>query len=142
MKSQHSKVAYRIGLIAFLASLTFAASLAMLAGCRKVNSPTTPPEGANITTTIAGRVTDESGAAIAGVTITGQSGSATTDANGLFFIQNTSVPSERTFILAKKAGYFDGARAAIPTANGVTICRSRSPAARPSAPSMPQAAGH
>ncbi len=85
-----------------------------------MNSPTTPPEGATITTTIAGRVTDESGAAIAGVTVTGQNGSATTDANGLFFIQNTNVSSERTFILAKKAGYFDGARAAIPTVNGVT----------------------
>ncbi len=79
-----------------------------------------PPEGAQITTTIAGRIVDESGAPISGVTVTEQTGSATTDANGLFFIANTSVPSERTFILAKKSGYFDGARAAVPTPNGVT----------------------
>ena len=85
-----------------------------------MNSPTTPPEGAQITTTLAGRVTDESGASVAGARITAQNGSATTDANGLFFISNASVPSDRTFILAKKAGYFDGARAAIPTSNGVT----------------------
>ncbi len=113
MRPHEFRIASRIAFFAF------AAIIAFTFGCRTVTSPNSL-NGTPITTTIAGRVTDESGAAVTGVTITGQSGTATTDANGLFVISNTSVPSNRAFITAKKSGYFDGARAAIPTANGVT----------------------
>ncbi len=89
-------------------------------GCRKLETPNGPTDGQPVTTTIVGQVTDESGASVSGVTVTTAGSTAITDANGLFSFHNVSVPSSRAFVIAQKGGYFDGARAGIPTANGVT----------------------
>ncbi|HET9136534.1 MAG TPA: carboxypeptidase regulatory-like domain-containing protein [Candidatus Kapabacteria bacterium] len=76
--------------------------------------------GQTETTSIYGRVLDESGAPLPGVTVTAGSLSATTDSHGLFVIKNASVPKGRAVIITKKAGYFDGARAETPGKNGTT----------------------
>jgi hypothetical protein len=76
--------------------------------------------GQTETTSIYGRILDESGAPLAGVTVSAGSTSATTDSHGLFVIKNASVPKGRAVIITKKAGYFDGARAETPGKNGTT----------------------
>jgi len=93
---------------------------AYLMGCS--SGPTTPGTG-NVsfeTTTIYGRVVDEAGTPVAGVSLTGGTGTAVTDANGIFIIKNTTVPQGGAVVIGKKAGYFDGAHAAAPSSNGTT----------------------
>ncbi len=97
--------------------------VALTSGCRKVEMPTTPPTTSTQTTTIAGRITDESGLPVAGVAVTATGGSATTDANGLFAIPDVAVTSGRAFVIAKKSGYFNGARAAVATIGKVTYIK-------------------
>ncbi len=118
MRSAQIRISFRIGSFAFFALLALAA---LTAGCRV--APTTPPEGSYVSTTIAGQITDESGAPLAGVAITaGPAGNtiATTDVNGLFALHSVSVAQNHAFIIAQKSGYFNGARACAPTVNGVT----------------------
>ena len=93
---------------------------AQASGCRRIDNPTAPLDGATVTTTLAGRVLDESGVGLPGVSVSTPGGSATTDANGVFFIPNVSVTATRACVIAKKAGYFNGARAAVPSRHGVT----------------------
>ncbi|HET9136535.1 MAG TPA: carboxypeptidase regulatory-like domain-containing protein [Candidatus Kapabacteria bacterium] len=76
--------------------------------------------GQTETTTIFGRVLDESGAPLSGVTVSAQTMTATTDANGLYVIKNAVVPKGRAVVLATKAGYFDGAKAESPRSDGTT----------------------
>jgi hypothetical protein len=92
-------------------------------GCRKMESPNTPPTEGVVTTTIAGQVVDESGAPIPAVQITAYAHTVTTDANGLFSIPNINVGASRAFVIAKKPNYFNAARAAAPTVNGVTYMK-------------------
>ncbi len=91
-----------------------------IASCRKASDFPTAANNSNISTTLIGEVTDEVGQPIAGASVTASGTIATTDANGLFSIPNAVVPSGRAFAIVKKAGYFNNARAAMPTANGVT----------------------
>src|SRR5436189_6114816 len=77
-------------------------SFSIVAGCRKMESPNTPPTEGMVTTTIAGQVVDESGAPIAAVQITAYAHTVTTDANGLFSIPNINVGASRAFVIAKK----------------------------------------
>jgi len=94
--------------------------ISLFAGCS--SGPTTPGIGVGTqTTTIYGRVVDESGAPIAGVSLTGGTGTAVTDANGMFIIKNTTITQGRAVVIGKKAGYFDGAHAASPFSNGTTL---------------------
>ena len=98
--------------------------LTFAAGCRKVDTPTTPPDVTpSITTAVAGQITDESGLPLAGVTVTNAGGTATTDANGLFVIPDAALSNGRTVVIAKKAGYFNGARAAMATIGKVTYMK-------------------
>lgn len=76
--------------------------------------------GQTETTSIFGRILDESGAPLPGVKVSAGSTSATTDANGLYIIKNAVVPKGRAVVIAKKAGYFDGARAETPGTKGST----------------------
>ncbi|MDP4199036.1 MAG: hypothetical protein Q8902_05640 [Bacteroidota bacterium] len=118
MKSAHSRVSFRTGIYTCYILLTVAA---FASGCRR--APTTPPETSYISTTIAGQITDESGAPLAGVSVTaGPLGStvAMTDANGLYSLHNVSAQADHAFIITRKPGYFNGARAGIPSMNGVT----------------------
>jgi hypothetical protein len=90
-----------------------------ISGCS--SGPTSPGAGAGMeTTTIYGRITDESDAPLMGVTVSGGTQTATTDANGIFILKNATVPQGRAVIIAKKAGYFNAARAESPNSNGTT----------------------
>ncbi len=94
-------------------------AIACLNGCS--SGPTSPGAGIGTqTTTIYGRITDESGAPVSGVSLTGGTGMAITDAKGLFMIKNTTVTQGRAVVIGKKGGYFDGAHAAVPNSNGTT----------------------
>ncbi len=76
--------------------------------------------GQTETTTIFGRVLDESGVPLPGVNVSAETMTAITDANGLYVIKNAVVPKGRAIVLAKKAGYFNGAKAETPGTNGAT----------------------
>jgi hypothetical protein len=106
----------------FLISFLAISSLVTLylAGC--ASGPTTPGGGAGTqTTTIYGRVLDESGAPVAGVSLAGGTGVATSDVNGFFIMKNATVPIGRAAVIAKKAGYFTAAHAEVPNAKGTRI---------------------
>jgi hypothetical protein len=72
------------------------------------------------TTTIYGRIGNESGTSIAGVSVSSGLQSTTTDDDGFFILKDVTVPKGRAMIIAKKIGYFNAARAAIPSADGTT----------------------
>jgi hypothetical protein len=92
------------------------------AGCAKGPGEAGGPDN-NLqtqTTTLFGIVTDESGAAVSGVTVTAGLQSTTTDVKGIYLLKNATVPKGRAVVLARKAGYFTAARAGEPGANGTT----------------------
>ncbi len=101
----------------------FLCSLACFTGCSKSTTDINGPTGGNTiteTTTVYGRVVDESGKPVAGATVSAGTSTATSDANGLFVIRNTAVPKGRAIVLAKKTGFFTAASAASPGAAGTT----------------------
>ncbi|MEP7234402.1 MAG: carboxypeptidase-like regulatory domain-containing protein [Ignavibacteriota bacterium] len=123
MKTKRSlRFANRLGLRnALLLSVFLAFSGIIITSLNSCSSgPSGPGVTATETTTIYGRITDESGASLSGVTVTGSSKSATTDANGIFIIKDVTVPQGRAVIIAKKSGYFNAARAEAPLTNGTT----------------------
>ncbi len=105
------------------AIVLFALVCLFVAGCRKATDLPTAPTESTTTTTLIGRVTDAAGLPLQGVTLAASGKLATTDANGIFALPNATVPSGRAVVIAKKLGYFTSARAAIPTANGITYVR-------------------
>lgn len=76
--------------------------------------------GETQTTTIYGRIIDESGSAITGVSVASGTNIVLTDANGIFVLKDVTVPKGRAVVIAKKAGYFNAARAEVPNSNGTT----------------------
>lgn len=66
--------------------------------------------GATVTTTVAGKVTNETGTALNGVTITIGSTTVMTDAEGQFIIPKATLSQNAGLIKATKAGYFAGSR--------------------------------
>ena len=94
--------------------------LVALTGCTPFVDPDDPTYTTSVRTTITGRVIDEAGKSVAGALVRGHGASATTNANGVFVLQNVSVPSTRAVVLVTKNGYFTGARAAYPSANKIT----------------------
>lgn len=93
-------------------------------GCKSSTTDATQTvigaEGQPVTTTIYGRVLDESGTPLSGVQISAGTGSATTDSRGFYIIRNASVPASRAVIIARHNGYFDAAKAVEPRSGGVT----------------------
>src|SRR5579864_6918357 len=106
----------------FLLSVFFAVTIFAAVSFNSCSSgPTSPGVGAGMqTTTIYGRVADESGAVLTGVAVSAGTQTAMTDANGFFILKDAIVPQGRAVVIAKKAGYFNAARAEIPNANGTT----------------------
>ncbi len=93
--------------------------ISLVNGCS--SGPTTPGQlGATQTTTIYGRVVDETGAAVIGVSVAAGTMTAVTDTKGLFVIKNATVPQGRAVVIAKKSGYFNAAHAEVPQSNGTT----------------------
>ena len=69
------------------------------------NSSTT-----EITVSIFGSVRDGNGVALSGVTLKAGTTTITSDANGLFILENVKVPKGRYYVSAEKSGYFDSGR--------------------------------
>lgn len=104
--------------------LVIIALLFAITGCKKNEVSTTdiivPYEpGATVTTAVAGKVTNETGAALNGVTITIGSSTVITDANGDFIIPKATLSQNAGLIKATKAGYFAGSRTIRPKENVV-----------------------
>ncbi|MFI5263413.1 MAG: hypothetical protein ACHQM6_02750 [Candidatus Kapaibacterium sp.] len=109
---------------AFLFSLLVAFSSTFIAAFEGCSSgPTSPGSTTTATeiTTIYGRITDESGASLMGVSVTAGSKSGTTDANGIFILKDATVTKGRALVLAKKTGYFNAAKAEVPLTGGTRI---------------------
>ncbi len=68
------------------------------------------PASANITATVAGRITNELGEPVKGAIVTAGTTSAITDVNGVFEISNASLKDQAAFIKVEKSGYFSGSR--------------------------------
>lgn len=94
--------------------------LAILAACKSGDTSTNPTTNTTVTTSIAGTVSDEAGAAIGGATVLIGGQSTQTDSHGAFAIQNVAVPSARCVLIAKKSGYYNAAVANTPVSNGMT----------------------
>lgn len=105
---------------------------ATLASCEKdETNNNNPPDnetyvydkGNQTTASFMGQIVDESNNPMGGVAVSIGSQSATTDANGVFFIENASVYEHLAYIKAVKAGYFLGSRSVVPTSgiNNVRI---------------------
>ncbi len=77
--------------------------------------------GATIQRDFMGRIVDQSNLPIENVMVNIGSQMATTDANGMFKINNASVKQRQAYIVAKKAGYFDGLRTMIPNQGTNTV---------------------
>jgi hypothetical protein len=104
----------------------------LLVHCSDRKSPTdgdkdpgdsTNTDGATETTSLFGRIQDDTGGGLAGVVVSvpTQAGKAdTTDANGFFSILRAKVPKGRAYVTATKAGYYRGARAETPSEDGTT----------------------
>lgn len=94
--------------------LLVAFTLVSLAGCAPFVDPG-EPDDMSVRTTITGRVIDEAGKSVQGAVVRGHGTSTTTNANGVFVLQNVNVPSTRAVVTVTKSGFFTGARAAYPS---------------------------
>lgn len=83
--------------------------------CKKNEIAATDPivpydPGTTVTTTVAGKVLNQTGDALNGVTITIGSQTVVTDASGSFIIPKATLSKNAGVITATKAGYFTGSR--------------------------------
>jgi hypothetical protein len=78
----------------------------------------TDPFGKKINTTISGRVMNERNEPVEGAAVTAGNGHATTNYNGYFNIENTTVPADAAFIKVVMQGYFLGSRTISAQENG------------------------
>ena len=106
----------------------------MVSGCKKdIDKPKDPTPntsaeakldlGSKVAAKFFGVVKDESGNAISGVAIKAGNKTATTDANGVFIIDQASVDEKLAFVTAKKSGYFLGSRSVIPSTTATNNIR-------------------
>ena len=89
----------------------------VLNGCRKDedSSPGTGSQTGNqITTSFSGKVLDLQGSPMQGVQVSVGGKVVSTDANGIYNIQNVSVNSDRAVLTADKAGYWNQQKGIIP----------------------------
>ena len=77
--------------------------------------------GAETTSDFIGEVVDADSHPIANVAIKIGTATATTDANGIFLINNAAVHKRFAYITATKAGYIEGSRALVPTSGKNTV---------------------
>ncbi|WP_397363101.1 hypothetical protein [Olleya sp. R77988] len=71
--------------------------------------------GSNTQRDFMGRIVDQSNLPIENAVVTIGTKIVSTDANGMFIINNANVKERQAFIVAKKAGYFKGMRTVVPT---------------------------
>lgn len=100
---------YRLTLI-----LAVLASFTAFYACNKYKDTLPPsnelPEDKVVTASVQGRVLDEKGVPMQGVTVTSGTASTTTDVNGTFFFTDISLYSRFGFVNVAKQGYFTGSR--------------------------------
>ena len=77
--------------------------------------------GSEITSHFVGRVIDTNQNPIEDVVVTIGSSIASTDANGVFIINNASIYEQFGYVKASKVGYLNGSRSVVPTAGTNTI---------------------
>ena len=102
----------KIHRLAVLSALLFLVVSAVFISCKKdedgqENGNTSTTE---ITVSIFGSVRDGNGVALSGVTLKAGTTTITSDANGLFILENVKVPKGRYYVSAEKSGYFDSGR--------------------------------
>ena len=95
--------------------LLILAGILVFSACKKDPVPTPTPSVNNrnfseITTSVAGLVMDENNQVVSGATISFGQKMTTTDDNGIFKIDNVTVPENRAFVTVSKDGYFTGSR--------------------------------
>ncbi|WAC02180.1 carboxypeptidase-like regulatory domain-containing protein [Lacinutrix neustonica] len=71
--------------------------------------------GSSIQRDFMGRIVDETNLPIENVMVTIGTKVASTDANGMFIINNTDVKQKQAFIIAQKPGFLNGMRSVVPT---------------------------
>ncbi len=93
------------------------AGMLVFASCKKdpVIDDNPPPVDTtrtflNVSTSVAGIVTDVNNAPISDAIVSFGNETSNTDANGIFKFENVTVPENRAFVTVEKAGYFHGSR--------------------------------
>ncbi|MFN5323656.1 MAG: FISUMP domain-containing protein [Bacteroidota bacterium] len=85
-------------------------------------SPNPPPSsdlwGQGVSASVYGTVTDENGAAVAGATVNAGGSTATTDAQGVFRINDFNAYQNLGYVKVAKQGYFPGSRSFVPLSGG------------------------
>lgn len=86
--------------------------ISIVVSCKKddTNDENTNPPSSEITISLMGSVVDANGAVISAVALKAGTGSTTSDANGLFILENVKVSDGRYYISAEKSGFFAGGR--------------------------------
>jgi hypothetical protein len=84
----------------------------LMYGCQKDFNPDTEGIITPVlsTTSVEGRITDETGLPVFGATVRAGLNSAQTDKNGMFKINNAPFTTSENFITVTKGGYFSGSR--------------------------------
>ena len=108
-----------------LLTLSILLSLAIVA-CKKDDTeepaPAPPPSsdlwGQGVSASVYGTVTDENGAAVAGATVNAGGITATTDAQGVFRINDFNAYQNLGYVKVAKQGYFLGSRSFVPLSGG------------------------
>ncbi len=113
-------------------------TLTLLGSCKKDPEPTpggepgteAPTTGedplkstAGVSTTIAGKILDQDGQPLSGVSVKTPGASALTTTEGTFMLENVSVPGNRCVITCEKAGYFNAVWAGTPAKGALTLTR-------------------
>ena len=110
----------------FFVFLFSAAVLATISGCRKDDPDNTGiptgTSGNQVSATISGMVLDESNSPLAGVSVSSNGISSSTDQNGIFNLQG-NVDKNRCIIQFTKPGFIDRVQALIPRPGKVSYVR-------------------
>jgi hypothetical protein len=85
----------------------FIALLMLVSACAKDENNDLSGSNSTITTSIIGRIFDESGIALPGADVFIGNKSATSNPWGIYIIEDVVVPKDRSLITVKKAGYWD-----------------------------------
>ncbi|MBP6659473.1 MAG: hypothetical protein KA174_02270 [Chitinophagales bacterium] len=96
--------------------------VSVISSCKKDKNN---PSGTTVTSSIFGRVVDENGFGIYGATAQAGDKTATTDANGIFKINDVTLSKNHALVKVSKAGYFDGTRTFIATSSKTSTIQIR-----------------
>lgn len=98
--------------LAFSAILLFL-SILFFYSCQKVfdgEVPKNPIPGNLTSTSVEGRVTDDTGLPVFGASVKAGLNNTTTDRNGMFKIINATFTANENFVIVSKSGFFQGSR--------------------------------